>query len=197
MLSPVLLPFRLLLCSLSPPCTLYPPPCLWISLSCPPCSSPAMKPLLFSATILSGLSLYPLEICPSFVTSPPVCPVLLFPFLSSAEFSTLSTASLTLVFVLPGGWFLVPFVWSGLSEDVSDWARGCLHCQRSRFNNMFTPLFRFLFLLDGSVTFTWTWLELFLVPEVLLISSPSWTGPLIGPRLFLCHQPQLRIVLEP
>ena len=24
------------------------------------------------------------------------------------------------------------FVWSGLSKDVSDWARGCLHCQRSK-----------------------------------------------------------------
>ena len=24
------------------------------------------------------------------------------------------------------------FVWSGLSKDVSDWTRGCLHCQRSK-----------------------------------------------------------------
>ena len=24
------------------------------------------------------------------------------------------------------------FFWSGLSEDVSDWARGCLHCQRNK-----------------------------------------------------------------
>ena len=39
------------------------------------------------------------------------------------------------------------FLWSGFSKDVSDWARGCLHCNRVRFSNMFTHLFpRFLFL---------------------------------------------------
>ena len=60
---------------------------------------------------------------------------------------------------------------------------------RVRFSNMFTQLFLiFLFLLDGSVTFMWT---------SLALSSPSWTGHLVGQRLFLHYQPPLRIVLEP
>ena len=89
------------------------------------------------------------------------------------------------------------FVCSGLSNDVSNWARGCLHCQQSKVQkHVYSSVLRFLLLLDGSVTFKWTSFDLFLVPEVPLISSPSWIGPLVGPRLFLYHQPTLRIVLE-
>ena len=44
--------------------------------SCPPYCSPALKPLPFSATLLSRLYLYPLVNLPSSVTSPSVHPVL-------------------------------------------------------------------------------------------------------------------------
>ena len=60
--------------SLSPLCSLCPPPCLWISPYCPPCSSPAQKPLLFSVTLLSRLSLCPMVSPLSSVTSPLVLP---------------------------------------------------------------------------------------------------------------------------
>ena len=52
--------FLLLLLSLCPPYNLCPPPHLWISQYCPPCSPPAQKLLLFLVTLLSRLSLCPM-----------------------------------------------------------------------------------------------------------------------------------------
>ena len=56
---------------------------------------------------------------------------------------------------------------------------------------LFLSVDRFLMLYTTYLTLVYA---LFLVPEVLLISSPLWTEPLFGPRLFLCPQPPLRIV---
>ena len=101
------------------------------------------------------------------------------------------------MFILPIGWFLVPLFSLDSPRLSPTGPEGVYIVNRVRFSNMFTPLsLRFLFLLDRSVTFTWTWLDLFLISEGLLISSPSWTGPPVGQRLFPCPQPPLRIVLE-
>ena len=63
--------------------------------------------------------------------SPQVLLDLWFLFLSVDRFLMLYTTYLTLVYALHGGWFQEHL--SGyLSKYVSDWARGCLHCQRSK-----------------------------------------------------------------
>ena len=126
----------------------------------------------------------------SSVTSPQVLPDLWFQFLSTARSLMLYTTSLTLVFVLPGDCFWKHL--SGLaSPRMSPTGPEVVYTVNEvKFSNIFTPLFpRFLFLPDGSVTFTWTWLDLLLVLMVSLITSLSWTEPLVGMRLFLSQQP--------
>ena len=144
----------------------------------------------------TGYSTSDLELLAAFSTVKHFC------FLLEGQGFTLFTVCKPLTFAL----FRVSLPWSArqqrhlsyLSEFTSD---------LNRFLMLYTPYLILvyvlpvyvlrLFLPDGSVTFTWTWLALFLVPEVSLISSPSLTGPLVGLRLFLCHQPPLRIELEP
>ena len=93
------------------------------------------------------------------VTSPLARPVLCFWFLSAAGFLTLYTTSLTLVFLLPGDWFLMPsFVLASpmMSPEAVCTVNGV------KFSNMFSPLFlRFRSQIAGSATFTRTWLDLF------------------------------------
>ena len=73
-----------------------------------------------------------------------------------------------------------------------------LVCRVFVWSGIFTLLFlRFWFRLEGSATFTWTWLALSPVPEVIPTSSPSWTEPPVSHRPFRCPGPPLRIVLEP
>ena len=133
--------------------------------------------------VLAGLSLYPMVSPLSSVTSPPVLPDLWFQFLSAARSLILYTTSLTLVFLLPRDWFQEHL--SGLaSPRMSPTGPEVVYTVNEvRFSNMFTPLFpRFLFLPESSVTFTWTWLGLFLVSEVSLISCHN------GQDLLLAHE---------
>ena len=97
----------------------------------------------------------------SSVTSPPDLPDLWFQFLSTARSLKLYTTSLTLVFVLPRDWFQEHL--SGLASPRMFPTRPevVYIVNRVKFSNTFTHLFlRFLFLLDGSVTFMWTLLDL-------------------------------------
>ena len=84
---------------------------------------------LLSNTSLCVVSMPSVE---SSVTSQQVHPILWFLFRFAAGSLTLQTTSLN-----PGvhpSRRLVSraFIWSGLSKDVSEWARGCLHCQGSK-----------------------------------------------------------------
>ena len=146
------------------------------------CSLPSASPGDFSK--LSSLQ----QSCPetSALLSNPSYRVVSKPYRDSSILCDLSTGlprplvpvSLTLVFVLPGSWFLVPLFGLGSPKMSPTGPEDVYIVCGVRFNNLFTPLsLRFLFLLDHSVRFRWTWLGLFLVLEVLLISSPSWTRP--------------------
>ena len=88
--------------------------------------------------------------------SPQVLLDLWFLFLSVDRFLMLYTTYLTLVYALHGGWF--KSICLVISPKMSPTGPEAV-CTVSgvRFSNMFTQLFLiFLFLLDGSVTFTLT-----------------------------------------
>ena len=123
--------------------------------------------------------------------------VLWFPLCSTGEFFMLCTTFPTLVFVLLGGCSLGPSCGLASLKMSPPGPEPLLSARKARFISTFMPqCIRYLFHLEGSATSTLTLLDLCQVPEVKLISSPSWTGCQVGQKLFLCLPYLLGIVPE-
>ena len=75
------------------------------------------------------------------------------------------------------------FVWEFLSRDVNLWAQSCICCQQSKVQTYLkTPLqfTIFWFRDEGSPTYMWTWLDLYLSLVVFLFCSLSLMVPQDG-----------------